>query len=337
MESGEALGRVVLDRKSSVYTVEAYAEGDEDRRSLLGRTTAQDEREGLKRALSFFDSGKKAGTDSVRRELTAEVLASFGDAVIGGPVRTASLTTRLKQLWDMFQSAPQKWEEFKKLLGVKATSWVGAARELPGKIRSLIADGKKWLAKAGELLVKKVPLLRLYFDIGLKFPNVGDWMQKALAKMPEPIQRAVAAVASRARSLAEWLDSLVKKHPVLRAAGVVTSAAVFALIWFNVTELSWDLPEILRGFLGGYSFVELLHSLPESGVGFLISLLFPGIPGGLVWNALLPITIALRIAWLVQQGTVEWRPGKELVVNWKALGIEPPREVPERIPLQGTR
>ena len=121
MEAGEALGRVVLDRKSSVYTVEVYVEGDEDRRSLLGRTMARDEREGLKRALSFFASGKKAGTGSVRRELTAEVLAAFGDAVLGNPhVRTASLTTRLKQLYDMFQSAPQRWEEFKKLLNLPA-------------------------------------------------------------------------------------------------------------------------------------------------------------------------------------------------------------------------
>lgn len=338
MESGEALGRVILDRKSSVYTVEAYLGGDEDRRSLLGRTTAQDEREGLKRALTFFASGKKAGTDSVRREMTAEVLAAFGDALVGDPrVRTASLTSRLKQLWDMFQSAPSKWEEFKRLLRVKATSWIGVARELPGKIRSMVAEGKKWLEKAGDTLIQKVPLLRLYFDVGLKFPSVGDWMDRALTKMPEPIQRAVSAIATRARSLAEWIDSLTKKHPVLRAAGAVTSAAVFAVIWLNVTELSWDIPEILRGFLGGYSFVELLRSLPESGVGLIISLLFPGIPGGLVWNAILPITLALRLAWLIQQGTIEWRPGKELAVNWKALGMEPPPDVTGQIRLQGTR
>jgi len=275
---------------------------------------------------------RTAGADGVRRELTAEVLAAFADAVEVRPGHrvAVNLSRRMKQLWDMFQQAPGKWEQFKAMLNVKATSWIGVARELPGKIKRMFADGKKWLEKAGSTLVSKIPLLRLYLDVG-KLPGVGDWMKSALSYLPEPIQKAVSAITARANSLASWIDQLLKKHRVLAATGTAVSAALFAYIWFNVTEISWDVPEILRGFLGGYSFVELLHSLPESGLGLLLGLMFPGIPGGLVWNAILPITVALRIAYMVQRDYIEWAPGKELVLRWDKMGIEPPGNIASRV------
>jgi len=267
--------------------------------------------------------------------MTAEVLAAFAEAAVGTHDHrvAASISQRLKQLWDVFQKAPEKWEAFKKMLGVKATSWLGVARELPGKIKQMFSEGKKWLAGAGQTLANKIPLLRLYFDVGVKLPSVGDWMAKALTHMPEPVQKAVRAISSKVKSLAAWIDELTKKHRVLRAAGVLTSAAVFALIWFNVTEISWDIPEILRGFLGGYSFVELVHSLPESALGFILGLMFPGLPGGLVWNVILPITVAMRLAWLIQQGAIEWKPGRELLVHWEKLGMTPPEGIPSQLKL----
>lgn len=238
---------------------------------------------------------------------------------------------RLKQLWDAFQKAPEKWDAFKKMLRVKATSWIGVARELPGKIKSMFSDARKWLEKAGKTLVNKIPLLRLYFDVGTKLPSVGDWMKTAVSYLPDAAQKAIQGISTKANSLAAWIDELLKRHRVLTAAGAVVSAALFAYIWFNVTEISWDVPEILRGFLGGYTFVELLHSLPESALGLLISLMFPGIPGGLVWNAILPITVVLRLAYLIQKDYIEWSPGKELVIHWDKLGMESPGNVADRV------
>lgn len=276
---------------------------------------------------------RTAAAASVRREMTAEVLAAFAEAVVGTHDRrvAASMSRRLKQLWDAFQKVPEKWDAFKKMLRVKATSWLGVTRELPGKIRRMFSDAKKWLEKAGKTLVSKIPLLRLYFDVGAKLPSVGDWMKTAVAHLPPAVQKAVNAISAKANSLASWIDQLLKKHRVLGAAGAVVSAAIFAYIWFNVTEISWDVPEIMRGFLGGYSFVELLHSLPESALGLVISMMFPGIPGGLVWNAILPITIVLRLAYLIQKDYIEWSPGKELVVHWDKLGVEPPENVRSRV------
>lgn len=262
----------------------------------------------------------------VRREMTAEVLAAFGEAVVDDPnMRTANLSRRMKQLWEAFQTAPAKWDAFKKMLGVKATGWIGIARELPGKIKGMFREAKKYLSRVGQLMYNKIPLLRLYIDVGIKLPSVGDWLKKAVDYMPEPIQKAIQAISSRATSLAKWLDDLVHQFPVVKPGTTLVSAALFAYIWFNVVEISWDVPEIMRGFLGGYSFLELLHSLPESAMGFVLGMLFPGIPGGLLWNAILPITIAMRLGWLIHKHYIEFAPGsREMIIHWDRLGIAPP-------------
>jgi len=273
---------------------------------------------------------RNKGASKVRRELTADVLAAFGEAAVDAPgLRVAGAVDRMKTLYQAFQTAPRKWEEFKKMLGLKSESFMQLARELPGKIKRMFGDAQKWLSGAGEHLKQKIPLLRLYLDVGVKMPGVGDWIKNLLPHMPEPVQKAVAAISAKARSFAEWLDELFKKHRVLKPAAALLSAAIFGFVWWNVMELSWDIPEIIRGFLGGYSFVELLHSLPESGVGFLLKLMFPGIPGGMLWNILLPLTILMRLAWLMHKDYIEWSPGKSLVVHWGRLGIQPP---PDRVP-----
>jgi hypothetical protein len=261
----------------------------------------------------------------VRAELSQEVLEAFGEASLaGGNVRVASLTKKLKKLWDIFQSAPRKWEDFKGLLRVKADSLMGVLRELPGKIKGMIRDGQKWLSQIGKTLSSKIPELGLYLELGKKIPTAGDWLKQAIQKMPAPIQKVISAVATKANSLAAWIDELTQKYRVIKPAAKIVSAGLFASIWFNVTELSWDIPEILRGFLGGYSFVQLLQSLPESGLGLLLGLMFPGIPGGLIWNALLPITLVLKISWLIRNGYVT-RQGKSFQVNWEKMGVPKPQ------------
>lgn len=265
------------------------------------------------------------GSDRVRRELTASVLAAFGEAVMDQPLRVvyAGIGRRMEQLWKLFQSVPKAWEDFKEMLGVRATSTVGLLRELPGKIQALMRDGKKYLADIGQTLAHKIPVLGLYLDLGSKLPSLGDTLAKAMDYLPDNVQRALRSIGTRANSLAAWVDDLLDEYHVIKPIGKVVSAAVFAIIWFNVVEISWDIPEIVRGFLGGYSFVELIQSLPESGAGFVLGLLFPGIPGGLLWNVLLPITVALRIAWMIRHDLASWRPGGKLVIQWDRMGVDP--------------
>jgi len=274
---------------------------------------------------------RSKGAAQVRRELTAEALEAFGEAALDSGVKVASIGSKLKELWEVFQSAPQKWEEFKKMLGIRTSGTIGAMRELPRKIREMISKSRKALFELGSHLREKIPLLKLYLDVGVKLPSVGDWLQELLGFLPAPIQKAVQTISSKVRSLAEWIDELLKKHRALKPLGILLSAGIFTIIWFNVVEISWDLPEILRGFLGGYSFVELLHSLPESALGFLLNLMFPGIPGSLVLKTLFPITIALRLAWLIHKDYVEWVPGREFKVRWDKLGVQPPARFPSSV------
>jgi len=266
-------------------------------------------------ALSVRSQGRIASraAATVRDELSVEVLSAFGEAMLPLPsgTRVAAVSRKLKQLWDMFQRAPDMWQRFKDMLGIRASGTVGLLRELPGKIKSWLKDGRRYLEKVGKKF-REIPVVALYLDVARKMPGVTDLLTKLLDQLPESVQNTVRSITTKMRSLAELLDYAVNKYRFIKPASIILSAAVFAVIWFNVTEMTWDIPEILRGFLGMYSWVELLHSLPESAVGFLISLMFPGIPGGLLWNVLLPITVALRVAWLVQQGHLEYKPGREL-------------------------
>lgn len=270
------------------------------------------------------------GQARVRDELSVEVLAAFGEAMLPLPpgdmiTRTASVSRKLKQVWDMFQQAPDAWEQFKKMLGVRGSGMLQVLRELPGKIKSWLKDGQRYLEKAGQK-IRELPLVAMYLDVAQKMPGVTDLLGKVLDLLPESVRKVVEKIKSRARSFAELVDETVHKYPVVKPASVLISGAVFALIWFNVTEMTWDIPEIIRGFLGMYSWVELLNSLPESAVGLLLSMLFPGIPGGLLWNAILPATIAMRVLWLVQRDYMDYEPGRGLRVRWDKMPPEAPQQ-----------
>lgn len=261
---------------------------------------------------------------AVRAELTPDVLAAFAsgslDRVASDLRFATSVGQRLETLWRAFQTAPQAWADFKRMLGIKADSLVSVMRELPGKIRAFMAAGKKYLEHLGERLVDAVPALRIYLDARDKLPSLGQWLEQMVNKMPPNIQRALRAVTTRFTSLAAWLDNIFQKNPSLKVLGVVASASVYAFIWFNVDEISWDLPELIRGFTGGYTFVDLFQSLPESAVGFVLKLMFPGLPSGLMWNALLPITVALRIAWLHRQRLLTWSQGHATIL-WDRMSM----------------
>ena len=264
----------------------------------------------------------------VRDELTPTVMLAFVEHVPLRNVRVAiGLTQRLKQLWDVFTSKQGAWDQFKTMIGVKATDLFGVLRELPGKIKAMMSDAKKYLASLGHKMADSIPALSIYVHGAAKLPALGDWMKNAVAKIPPAISRALAAIGTKAHSLAGWVDELIRKYPVVKPASVAVSAAVYAFVWFNVTEISWDIPEIIRGFLGQYTFVEILHSLPESAVGLVIGVMFPGLPSKFIFNALLPITIALRVAWLVHHKYGKW-DGKNFLPDLKAMGLPPDYATP---------
>ena len=265
----------------------------------------------------------------IRKELTPEVMLAFVEA---SGVRVAStkialnIAQKVKSLWDAFTSVSGAWEKFKNLIGVKANSAFEVIRELPNKIVALGKHGKDLLHKVGEWLVEHVPVIRVYSEARGKIPALNTYLLKMTDHLPPRIASALKAVGKSAQSLAETIDEYLTKHPIAAIAGTGASAAIFTVIWLNVTEISWDVGDIVKGFLGYYSFVDLLKSLPEAGVGLILSLMFPGLPSKYLLNALLPITIAVRIAWMWAQHFASWDNGS-LFVHWEKMRVSPPAEL----------
>lgn len=235
--------------------------------------------------------------------LSADVLAAFGEAsvdgVASGRMTVAGVASRMRELVTLFTRAPEAWEQLKRVIGASSLL------DLPGKVSELVKGAAAHLRAAGESLARSVPVLQIYLEVGTRLPAVGEWLSTMYDKLPGPVRAAVSRITSKVKSLAQWLDELVGKNDVAKLVGRAASAAIFAYVWMNVAELSWDLPGILRGFSGQLSFSELVETLPESGLGLLVSLLFPGIPQKLVFNAFLPITVALRLAYLYERKLIK--------------------------------
>jgi len=268
---------------------------------------------------------KTASAARVRQEFTEDVLAAFGEGMflMDPQMRlSAGFGRRLKQLWEIFQQAPRAWEQFKKMLGIRAEGAIALAKELPGAIKRMLQQAKKYLARIGKKL-RELPLVALYFDAARKLPAFGDLLKDMTPRLPESVRRTLQSISAKANTFAEFVDEVVSKYPLVKPASVVLSAAIFGIIWMNVYEISWDIPEIIRGFLGGYSWTELLESLPESGSGFLLSLLFPGVPMKFFFKVVVPVTIALRLAYLYKHKLIEYVPGKALRVKWEEMGGQP--------------
>lgn len=264
----------------------------------------------------------------VRQELTPEVLMAFVEA---SGVRVASMKIafdmikKVKKVWDAFTSVNGAWDKLKKFLGVHADSMLGALKELPGKIVEMGKKGQEILRKLGSMLVDKVPFFRIYTDAHAKMPSLNAMLLKLGDYLPPRISSALKAAGKGVRSLAEKIDEFLDAHPVAAIAGTAASAALFFAIWMNTTEISWDVPDIIRGFLGGYAFSELLTSLPEAGVGLVLSLMFSGLPSRYLLNAFLPLTVAARIAWLAANHYASWEHGS-LVIHWDKIGVAKPSD-----------
>ena len=249
----------------------------------------------------------------VRQELgDIRILSAFFDPNV--KLGFGGLVSKAKEIWNAFKSAPQKWEEFKEKLGLVGVSTLGMIKEFPKKLKefwkSANAFVKKTFAKAGKSILKAFPAIEVFFRIAGKLPSVTDFFKMLLAKFPK-LNRVLSSVGKKASSLADTVDGFFQKHSLLQPVNWFGRGAFFTYVWMNVAELSWNVPEILRGMLGGMSWSEILASLPESGFGLVVGLLFGAFipfPFGGAWvskiglNALLPMALAFQIWWLISKG-----------------------------------
>jgi len=239
------------------------------------------------------------------REFIAAVAEGLWEPRQEFSVREAGLgiLRGVKRLLGLLKRAGKRgWAALSKALGLE---------ELEGA-KDLATKGKAALGKVFKKVKSTFPL-SLYFMPKGKAPGLTDLMKRIAMKSPK-----VWAVVQRIRGGAEVIDKWMKKY--LPGVSRVLLGAIFIFCWFNVAEISWDLEGLLAGFTGDITLPDLLASLPESAIGLLAATF------GLGYGAL-PITIIIRIAWLVANHYLEWIPGKGLRVKWSEMEVAESDEV----------
>lgn len=222
----------------------------------------------------------------------------------------------VKKLLDLLKNAPGRaWEATSRAFGLhemEGLSFGEKVKLFAGRAKAMAKEGLQALQKLGKKIKETFPV-SIYFLEKHKAPNLTDLLAHISKKAPR-----VWAVIEKIKGEAQKVDHLLNNYlPTLKRPLL---AAIFAFVWFNVAEISWDLDGLIQGFTGGISFTDLLTSLPESGLGLVLALM------GLGYGAL-PVTIILRILWLVANHYLEWIPGKGLRVKWELMGVHEPDEM----------
>lgn len=242
------------------------------------------------------------------RDLTPAIMEAFGQGFLlqGKGIRLAGIGDKIKKLWGLFKKAPQMWEEIKEFLGIKGLL------DAPKRIKDWASKGLKALKTSLGAAIKNNPFVAMYVIPKAKMPGITDMLHglsTANAKLKAGIEKA--------QSFLQPLEEIIAGSKIGRNLARPLLAAAFIYVWLHVAELSWDIFGIIKGFTGGVSLSELLGSLPESGLGFLFAMLFPG----LGTFALLPATILARLSYLLIKKIVYWVAGKGFLVNWDKLGM----------------
>jgi hypothetical protein len=266
----------------------------------------------------------KTSSTKVARELNVRVLSVFGEAMLrhASPNKTAlvkMLGKKLKELYQAFRKAPKLWMELKKKLGIVSTNTVKIYLELSKKFQELLDNGKKWWDNLKKKLSKDSMMLKFLFMYASNAPTLTSVVEDIVSKyggkagdLGKWLSKVVGPMAGKARNVSQWLDSFLAKHPLLKLISWPAKAYIYWIIWINVAEISWKVTDLLKGFLGMISWTDLLDSLPESGVGFLVAMIFPGIPGGMLakslkigWNAILAPAVGFQLYALYKKGLVD--------------------------------
>lgn len=269
------------------------------------------------------NSSLKKVSKKTSREIDAKVLSVFGQCMLRqAQDKTAifkMVAKKLKELYQAFQKAPQLWEKLKENLGITTTNPIKLYAELSKKFQKLLDDGSKWWKSLKSKLKKDSKIMHFLFLYASNAPTFTSIVENLISKsgggegeLAKWLKKVVGPVVKNAKNISEWLDDFLARHPLLKLITMPAKAYLYWVIWINVTEISWKMTDLLKGFLGLVSWTDLLESLPESGVGFLIGMLFPGIPGGWLskslsigWNAILMPAVALQLYALYTKGLVD--------------------------------
>jgi hypothetical protein len=195
------------------------------------------------------------------------------------------------------------WKAFLSAVGASASEGVASIAK---KVWDFAMNGKKVVKDLVKRVTNTFPL-SLYFVPENRVPTLTDLLKVIMDKAPG-IKNALGKVKDNiVQPLSDLLDTYL---PTLQKPVV---AALFAWIWINVAEISWDFKDLVRGFTGMMSLAELFETLPESGIGLIFAMFGVG-------YQLLPVMVLARILWLVANNYLEWKGGS-LSVRWDRLGV----------------
>lgn len=236
----------------------------------------------------------------LREEFSVELFEAFASPLIGKmaakSIGIKDIAKKVKDIWGAFKKAPKYWEEFKKMLGVKGNNLLTLAAELPKKVMAFFKQGVKAIASVAKTLTGKFgDFIKIFSAISSQTAIFNQIMERVMPILKNnPVTQGVVKGLNKAKDTAKNFLSKVKlgdgngtlldffkgvldwllNSKVSNTLGIPLKAYVFFNIWINVTEISWDFTGIAKGMLGLISWNELFASLPESGVGFIISLFF---------------------------------------------------------------
>jgi len=254
---------------------------------------------------------KSASASHIRHELNATTLIPFGNQIVKyGSIK--GLTSKIKQIYEGFQKMPNLWEKFKEKLGITATNIVSLYKQLNEKLSAYLEEGKNWIDGHKQNLSKENKLFYFMFLYADKAPTITGSIKELLEKInPDNssyLSKKLKSLTDKLGNMADTVDEFLKNHPILHLISVPAKAYLYWVIWVNVAEVSWKITDIIKGFLGQLSWGELLESLPESGLGFLVQIFMPFIPSGWVlkslkigWNAILIPAMGVQFYYLYQQ------------------------------------
>ena len=244
------------------------------------------------------------GASVVREQFTVEVFEAFTYPFMKMSMdnfTVKDVVKKVKDIWSAFQSAPNYWEQFKKMLGITATNLITFTAQLPKKIIEFFKQGYKGFTSVVKQMSDKLSeFMKVFNTISSKITPFNLVMEQATSYLKDStIGKQVIGVLETGKKKAEDFLSNIKfksgntgldlmkdivntflDGSVSNTVGIPLKAYIFFDIWISVTELSWDYKGIIKGMLGLISWRELLDTLPESGVGYLVGkflgFAFPG-------------------------------------------------------------
>lgn len=310
----------------------------------------------------------------VRNEFSVELLEAFATPFIGRiaakGIGIKDIAKKVKDIWGAFKKAPKYWDNFKEMLGIKSKNVLGLVAELPKKLMAFFKQGIKAIGTATKALVKSFgDFIKVFAAISSKTALFNQLMEKIMPVLKN--NPATLWVSNKIDSATDTAKNFLGKiklgqgsgtaldffkgildwllnSKISNTLGIPLKAYVFFNIWINVTEISWDFTGIAKGMLGLISWKELFASLPESGVGFIISLFlgaaFPSITlfgpaaGSILTkisgNWLMFVAPVFQIMILAKEKLIQY--GKGVVkFLWDKIGVEDWKEqgLPEAISL----